>query len=140
MAWEDLSLDFTPKIYQEALLLLLLLLFCDVMISDGSDTWKPCIKFVGKWFFYYLIILLCQKIWAHNEEMWYPLFDTRKTYCDLLQSGTSHDTQKYLRVKKEWINDTYDTEKVLQPFFYVLLFLYSFDWSSRIRLKVRKFL
>ena len=32
------------------------------------------------------------------------------------------DTQKYRRVKKEWINDTYDTEKVLQPFFYVLLF------------------
>ena len=56
------------------------------------------------------------------------------------QSITSHDTQKYRRVKKEWINDTYDTEKVLQPFFYVLLFLYSFDWSSRIRLKVKTFL
>ena len=40
----------------------------------------------------------------------------------------SHDTQKYRRVKKEWINDTYDTEKVLLPFFYVLaFFLYSFD-------------
>ena len=34
----------------------------------------------------------------------------------------SHDTQKYRRVKKEWINDTYDTEKVLLPFFYVLAF------------------
>ena len=32
------------------------------------------------------------------------------------------DTQKYRRVKKEWINDTYDTEKVLLPFFYVLAF------------------
>ena len=38
------------------------------------------------------------------------------------QSITSHDTQKYRRVKKEWINDTYDTEKVLLPFFYVLAF------------------
>ena len=128
MAWEDLSLDFTPKIYQEALLLLLLLLFCDVMISDGSDTWKPCIKFVGKWFFYYLIILLCQTIWAHNEEMWYPLFDTRKSYFSYPNPAlVSHDTQKYRRVKKEWINDTYDTEKVLQPFFYVLLF-FVFIW------------